>query len=121
MFIDIGILELMDLLDNGSTNQKNFSKKLTIEEFLVFSEVWEEYVNEEIICNPEIYEDILLRSDLRSLLNGGALEVLTLDEIKEHLEEEPEDLEPYEIMEEYANRHNKILITGFEDKAIFLE
>ena len=44
------------------------------------------------------------------------------DEIKKYyLEKEAEDLEPYEIIELYADQNNELLITGFEDKAIFLQ
>ena len=122
MFIELGNLELLDMLDHGTTAQKIFSKQLTVSEFEVFMEYMEDYVSEFIRCRPEDCEDILNHFDIRSLLNGGVLEVLTLEEIKEELLEEPaEDLEPYEIMEEYADTYNKMFIVGFEDKGIFLE
>ncbi len=121
MFIEVGTMELLDMLDHGTTAQKIFSKQLTIKEFEIFMEYMEDYINEFIQCRPEDYEDILNSFDIRSLLNGGVLEVLTIEEIKEELEEEPEDLEPYEIMEEYADTYNKMFIVGFEDKGIFLQ
>ena len=119
----MGTLELLDLLDNGTTAQKIFSKQLTINEFERFIEAWEEIINEDIQCNPSNYEETLSRLDIRSLLNGGVLYILTVDEIKEYYleEEEAEDLEPYEIMELYADQNNELLIAGFEDKAIFLQ
>ena len=118
MIIEVGTLELLDLLDNGTTAQKIFSKQLTINEFERFIEAWEEIINEDIQ-----YEETLSRLDIRSLLNGGVLYILTVDEIKEYYleEEEAEDLEPYEIMELYADQNNELLIAGFEDKAIFLQ
>lgn len=125
MFIEVEPIELLDLLDNGTTNQKNFSKQLTTNEFKVFMEYMEDLTSEYIRCRPEDYKDILNRFDIRSLLNGGVLKVLTIEEIKEELpepeEEEAEDLEPYEIMEEYADQYNKMFIVGFEDKGVFLE
>lgn len=125
MFIEVGTMELLDLLDHGTTNQKEFSKQLTINEFEIFMDYMEDYITEFIQCRPKDYEDILSNFDIRSLLNGGVLEVLKLEEIKEYLpepeEEETEDLEPYEIMEEYADQYNKMFIVGFEDKGIFLE
>ena len=122
MFIELGTMELLDLLDNGTTAQKIFSKQLTINEFEIFIDYMEDLIKEYISCRPEDYEDILNSFDIRSLLNGGILEILTLEEIKEELEEEePEDLEPYEIMEEYADTYNKMFIVGFEDKGIFLQ
>ena len=123
MIIEVGTLELLDLLDNGTTAQKIFTKQLTIDEFEEFIEVWEEIINEDIQCNPSNYEETLSRLDIRSLLNGGVLYILTVDEIKKYYleEEEAEDLEPYEIMELYADQNNELLITGFEDKAIFLQ
>ena len=122
MIIKVGTLELLDLLDNGTTAQKIFSKQLTINEFEKFIKEWDEIINEEIQCNPSNYEETLSRLDIRSLLNGGVLYILTVDEIKKYyLEREAEDLEPYEIMELYADQNNKLLITGFEDKAIFLQ
>ena len=125
MFIEVEPIELLDLLDNGTTNQKNFSKQLTTNEFKVFMEYMEDLISEYIKCRPEDYKDILNSFDIRSLLNGGVLEVLTLEEIKEELpeleEEEAEDLEPYEIMDEYADQYCKMFIVGFEDKGIFLE
>lgn len=123
MIIEVGTLELLDLLDNGTTAQKIFSKQLTINEFERFIEAWEEIINEDIQCNPSNYEETLSRLDIRSLLNGGVLYILTVDEIKEYYleEEEAEDLEPYEIMELYADQNNELLIAGFEDKAIFLQ
>ena len=122
MIIEVGTLELLDLLDNGTTAQKIFSKQLTINEFEKFIKEWEEIINEDIQCNPSNYEETLSRLDIRSLLNGGVLYILTVDEIKEYyLEGEAEDLEPYEIMELYADQNNELLITGFEDKAIFLQ
>ena len=122
MFIELGTMELLDLLDNGTTNQKYFSKQLTIEEFKIFMEYMEDLIKEYISCRPEDYEDILNHFDIRSLLNGGVLEVIPLEEIKEDLEEEElaEDLEPSEIMEEYAEQYNKYLIVSFEDKGVFL-
>ena len=122
MIIEVGTLELLDLLDNGTTAQKIFSKQLTINEFEKFIKEWEEIINEDIQCNPSNYEETLSRLDIRSLLNGGVLYILTVDEIKKYyLEGEAEDLEPYEIMELYADQNNELLITGFEDKAIFLQ
>ena len=122
MIIEVGTLELLDLLDNGTTAQKIFSKQLTINEFEKFIKEWEEIINEDIQCNPSNYEETLSRLDIRSLLNGGVLYILTVDEIKKYyLEGETEDLEPYEIMELYADQNNELLITGFEDKAIFLQ
>ena len=122
MIIEVGTLELLDLLDNGTTAQKIFSKQLTINEFEKFIEEWEEIINEDIQCNPSNYEETLSRLDIRSLLNGGVLYILTVDEIKKYyLEGEAEDLEPYEIMELYADQNNELLIAGFEDKAIFLQ
>ena len=122
MIIEVGTLELLDLLDNGTTAQKIFTKQLNIDEFERFIEAWEEIINEDIQCNPSNYEETL-RLDIRSLLNGGVLYILTVDEIKEYYleEEEAEDLEPYEIMELYADQNNELLIAGFEDKAIFLQ
>lgn len=123
MFIEVEPIELLDLLDNGTTNQKNFSKQLTTNEFKIFMEYMEDLISEYISCRPKDYKDILNSFDIRSLLNGGVLEVLTLEEITEELEEpaEAEDLEPYEIMEEYADQYNKMFIVGFEDKGIFLQ
>ena len=123
MIIEIGTLELLDLLDNGTTAQKIFTKQLNIDEFERFIEAWEEIINEDIQCNPSNYEETLSRLDIRGLLNGGVLYILTVDEIKEYYleEEEAEDLEPYEIMELYADQNNELLIAGFEDKAIFLQ
>ena len=122
MIIEVGTLELLNLLDNGTTAQKIFSKQLTINEFEKFIKEWEEIINEDIQCNPSNYEETLSRLDIRSLLNGGVLYILTVDEIKKYyLEGEAEDLEPYEIMELYADQNNELLITGFEDKAIFLQ
>ena len=122
MIIEIGTLELLDLLDNGTTAQKIFSKQLTINEFERFIEAWEEIINKEIQCNPSNYKETLSRLDIRSLLNGGVLYILTVDEIKKYyLEKEAEDLEPYEIMELYADQNNELLIAGFENKAIFLQ
>ena len=122
MIIEVGTLELLDLLDNGTTAQKIFSKQLTINEFEKFIKEWEEIINEDIQCNPSNYEETLSRLDIRGLLNGGVLYILTVDEIKKYyLEGEAEDLEPYEIMELYADQNNELLITGFEDKAIFLQ
>ena len=122
MIIEVGTLELLDLLDNGTTAQKIFSKQLTINEFEKFIKEWEEIINEDIQCNPSNYEETLSRLDIRSLLNGGVLYILTVDEIKKYyLEGESEDLEPYEIMELYADQNNELLITEFEDKAIFLQ
>ena len=122
MIIEVGTLELLNLLDNGTTAQKIFSKQLTINEFEKFIEEWEEIINEDIQCNPSNYEETLSRLDIRSLLNGGVLYILTVDEIKKYyLEGETEDLEPYEIMELYADQNNELLITEFEDKAIFLQ
>ena len=122
MIIEVGTLELLDLLDNGTTAQKIFSKQLTINEFEKFIKEWEEIINEEIQCNPSNYEETLSRLDIRSLLNGGVLYILTVDEIKKYyLEGEAEDLEPYEIMELYADQNNELLITEFEDKAIFIQ
>ena len=122
MIIEVGTLELLNLLDNGTTAQKIFSKQLTINEFEKFIEAWEEIINENIQCNPSNYEKTLSRLDIRSLLNGGVLYILTVDEIKKYyLEKEAEDLEPYEIMELYADQNNELLIAGFEDKAIFLQ
>ena len=122
MIIEVGTLELLDLLDNGTTAQKIFTKQLTINEFEKFIKAWEEIINEDIQCNPSNYEETLSRLDIRSLLNGGVLYILTVDEIKKYyLEGEAEDLEPYEIMELYADQNNELLIAGFEDKAIFLQ
>ena len=122
MIIEMGTLELLDLLNNGTTAQKIFSKQLTINEFERFIKAWEEIINENIQCNPSNYEETLSRLDIRSLLNGGVLYILTVDEIKKYyLEKEAEDLEPYEIMELYADQNNELLIAGFEDKAIFLQ
>ena len=122
MIIKVGTLELLNLLDNGTTAQKIFSKQLTINEFEKFIEAWEEIINQDIQCNPSNYEETLSRLDIRSLLNGGLLYILTVDEIKKYyLEKEAEDLEPYEIMELYADQNNELLIAGFEDKAIFLQ
>ena len=122
MIIEVGTLELLDLLDNGTTAQKIFSKQLNIDEFERFIEAWEEIINEDIQSNPSNYKETLSRLDIRGLLNGGVLYILTVDEIKEYyLEEEEEDLEPYEIMELYADQNNELLIAGFEDKAIFLQ
>ena len=122
MIIEVGTLELLELLDNGTTAQKIFSKQLTINEFEKFIKEWEEIINEDIQCNPSNYEETLSRLDIRSLLNGGVLYILTVDEIKKYyLEKEAEDLEPYEIMELYADQNNELLIAGFEDKAIFLQ
>ena len=122
MIIEVGTLELLELLDNGTTAQKIFSKQLTINEFEKFIEEWEGIINEDIQCNPSNYEETLSRLDIRSLLNGGVLYILTVDEIKKYyLEGEAEDLEPYEIMELYADQNNELLIAGFEDKAIFLQ
>ena len=123
MIIEVGTLELLDLLDNGTTAQKIFTKQLNIDEFERFIEAWEEIINEDIQCNPSNYEETLSRLDIRSLLNGGVLYILTVDEIKKYYleEEEAEDLEPYEIMELYADQNNELLIAGFEDKAIFLQ
>ena len=122
MIIEVGTLELLDLLDNGTTAQKIFSKQLTINEFEKFIKEWEEIINEDIQCNPSNYEETLSRLDIRGLLNGGVLYILTVDEIKKYyLEGEAEDLEPYEIMELYADQNNELLITEFEDKAIFLQ
>ena len=122
MIIEVGTLELWDLLDNGTTAQKIFTKQLTINEFEKFIKAWEEIINENIQCNPSNYEETLSRLDIRSLLNGGVLYILTVDEIKKYyLEGEAEDLEPYEIMELYADQSNELLIAGFEDKAIFLQ
>ena len=122
MFIEVGTMELLDILDHGTTNQKSFSKQLTIKEFEIFMDYMEDLISVYLQCRPEDYEDILSNFDIRSLLNGGVLEILKLEEIKEELEEEePEDLEPYEIMEEYADTYNKMFIVGFEDKGIFLQ
>ena len=122
MIIEVGTLELLDLLDNGTTAQKIFTKQLTINEFEKFIKAWEEIINENIQCNPSNYEETLSRLDIRGLLNGGVLYILTVDEIKKYyLEGEAEDLEPYEIMELYADQSNELLIAGFEDKAIFLQ
>ena len=122
MIIEVGTLELLDLLDNGTTAQKIFTKQLTINEFENFIEAWKEIINEDIQCNPSNYEETLSRLDIRGLLNGGVLYILTVDEIKKYyLEGEAEDLEPYEIMELYADQSNELLIAGFEDKAIFLQ
>ena len=122
MIIEIGTLELLDLLDNGTTAQKIFSKQLTINEFERFIEAWEEIINKEIQYTPSNYKETLSRLDIRSLLNGGVLYILTVDEIKKYyLEKEAEDLEPYEIMELYADQNNELLIAGFENKAIFLQ
>ena len=123
MIIEVGTLELLNLLDNGTTAQKIFTKQLTINEFEKFIKEWEEIINEDIQCNPSNYEETLSRLDIRSLLNGGVLYILTVDEIKKYYleEEETEDLEPYEIMELYADQNNELLITEFEDKPIFLQ
>ena len=122
MIIEVGTLELLDLLDNGTTAQKIFTKQLTINEFERFIKAWEEIINEDIQCNPSNYKETLSRLDIRGLLNGGVLYILTVDEIKEYyLEKEAEDLEPYEIMELYADQNNELLIASFEDKAIFLQ
>ena len=123
MIIKVGTLELLNLLDNGTTAQKIFTKQLTINEFENFIEAWKEIINEDIQCNPSNYEETLSKLDIRSLLNGGVLYILTVDEIKKYYleEEETEDLEPYEIMELYADQNNELLITEFEDKAIFLQ
>ena len=122
MIIEVGTLELLDLLDNGTTAQKIFSKQLTINEFEKFIKAWEDIINEDIQCNPSNYDETLSRLDIRSLLNGGVLYILTVDEIKKYyLEKEAEDLEPYEIMELYADQNNELLIAEFEDKAIFLQ
>ena len=122
MIIEVGTLELLNLLDNGTTAQKIFTKQLTINEFENFIEAWKEIINEDIQCNPSNYEETLSKLDIRSLLNGGVLYILTVDEIKKYyLEGETEDLEPYEIMELYADQNNELLITEFEDKAIFLQ
>lgn len=122
MFIGVGTMELLDMLDHGTTNQKSFSKQLTIKEFEIFMDYMEDLINEYIQCRPEDYEDILSSFDIRSLLNGGVLEILKLEEIKEELEEEEiKGMEPYEIMEEYADTYNKMFIVGFEDKGIFLQ
>ena len=122
MIIEVGTLELLDLLDNGTTAQKIFTKQLTINEFEKFIKAWEEIINEDIQCNPSNYEETLSRLDIRGLLNGGVLYILTVDELKKYyLEGEAEDLEPYEIMELYADQSNELLIAGFEDKAIFLQ
>ena len=122
MIIEVGTLELLDLLDNGTTAQKIFTKQLNINEFERFIEAWEEIINEDIQSNPSNYKETLSKLDIRGLLNGGVLYILTVDEIKEYyLEKEAEDLEPYEIMELYADQNNELLIAGFEDKAIFLQ
>jgi len=121
MFIEVGTMELLDMLDHGTTNQKSFSKQLTIKEFEIFMDYMEDLINEYIQCRPEDYEDILNSFDIRSLLNGGVLEVLTLEEIKEELEEEIGNIEPYEIMEEYADQYCRMLIVCLEDKGIFLQ
>lgn len=122
MFIEVGTMELLDILDHGTTNQKSFSKQLTIKEFEIFMDYMEDLISVYLQCRPEDYEDILSNFDIRSLLNGGVLEILKLEEIKEELEEEEiKDLEPYEIMEEYADTYNKMFIVGFEDKGIFLQ
>lgn len=122
MIIEVGTLELLNLLNNGTTAQKIFSSKLTIKEFEKFLNEWEEIVKENIQSNPSNYEETLSRMDIRSLINGGVLYILTVDEIKKYyLERETEDLEPYEIMELYADQNNELLITGFEDKGIFLQ
>lgn len=123
MIIEIGTLELLDLLDKGTTAQKNFTKELSINEFKSFIESWEELINENIQCNPSNYKETLSNLDIRSLLNGGVLEVLTLDEIKAELEleDEAEDLEPYEIIEEYENEYYKYLVVLIGEKAVFLE
>ena len=112
MIIEVGTMELLDLLDNGTTAQKSFTKQLNVEEFERFIEAWEEIINKDIQM-----------LDIRSLLNGGVLYILTVDEIKEYYreKEEAEDLEPYEIMELYADKNNELLIANFEDKAIFLQ
>ena len=122
MFIEVGTMELLDILDHGTTNQKSFSKQLTIKEFEIFMDYMEDLISVYLQCRLEDYEDILSNFDIRSLLNGGVLEILKLEEIKEELEEEEiKDLEPYEIMEEYADHYNKMFIVGFEDKGIFLQ
>ena len=51
MIIEVGTLELLDLLDNGTTAQKIFTKQLNIDEFERFIEAWEEIINEDIQCN----------------------------------------------------------------------
>ena len=122
MFIEVETLELLNLLDNGTTNQKNFTKQLDINEFKRFIEAWEEIITENIQCSPLSYEETLSRVDLRSLLNGGVMYILTVDEIKKYYLEEPAKyLDSYEIMEEYADQNDKLLIIGFVNKGIFLE
>lgn len=58
MNIDMSAGEIWDLLEQGSTNQKNFIESLKYSEFEEFIELWEEEYN---------------YLDLRSCLNGGCL------------------------------------------------
>ena len=59
MKIDLSTSELLDLLREGSTNQRNFINSLRYSEFQEFIEIIEDY------------DDF----DLRGLLNGGVLKV----------------------------------------------
>ena len=68
MYIDLNDYEIMQILRDGSTNQRNFVNKvdsLKIDYFKLFEvlEDYQEYFNTQI--------------DIRSLLNGGALYIAT--------------------------------------------
>ena len=69
MKMELSTIEIMDLLKNGSTNQRNFVNSLTFTEFNEFLEVYEMFFKE---------------YDLRDLLNGGCLAVEEGGEINEY-------------------------------------
>lgn len=77
MFIEVSNFELANILENGSTNQKQFIKDIEASNNNVIEVL--DFIEDNM---SEITEDIF---DIRSFLNGGALrfEELT-EEIKEN-------------------------------------
>ena len=69
MKMDLSISEIWDLLNHGSTNQRDFISSLTYNEF-------EEFLGE----HRRFFEEY----DLRDLLNGGCLGVEEGGEIDEY-------------------------------------
>lgn len=67
MKIELSTSEIWDLLEQGSSNQRNFINSLRFSEFEEFIEIIEDY------------EDF----DLRSLINGGVLVSEETDQINE--------------------------------------
>ena len=85
MKIDLSTGEIWDLLQKGSTNQRNFIESLNYTEFEEFLEFIEDYYDDEF--------------DLLGYLNGGCLFV----------EDTPEDVEEEHII--YEN--GRIIITFY--------